>query len=102
MKNSRGVTNTACEEVYNAQELVRLKRRRVKSHVTTVFKFMNHFCKGKRNTALQVNGIRSHRLALQAGYINHGKHQNKLEGYKDLTESLDKPVPEITRAADSL
>lgn len=58
--------------------------------------------KGKRNTVLQVNGIRSHRLAQQAGYINDGKHHNKLEGYKDLTESLDKPVPEITRAAHSL
>lgn len=73
----------------------------MKGHVTTVFKFMNHFYRGKRNTVLQVNRIRSHRLVLQAGYINHGKHQNKLGGYKDLTESLDKPVPEITRAADS-
>jgi len=74
----------------------------VKVHVTIFFKFMDHFYRGKRNAVLQVNRIRSHRLVPQAGYINHDKHQNKLGGYKDLTESLDKAVPEITRAADSL
>lgn len=70
--------------------------------MTTIFKFMNHFQGGKRNATLLVNRIRSYKLALQAGYINHGKHQNNLGGYKYLTESLDKPVPETMRAADSL
>lgn len=33
----------------------------------------------------------------QTGYIYHGKHYDKLGSYKDLAESLDKSVPEITR-----
>lgn len=66
------------------------------------FQIHEQFLHGEENTVLQVNRIRSHRLVLQAGCINHGKHQNKLGGYKDLTESLDKPVREITRATNSL
>lgn len=46
--------------------------------------------------------VKGHRLVLKAGYIYHGKHHDKLGGYTDLTESLDKTAPEITRAAGSL
>lgn len=83
-------------------KLAYLKRRKSKGHTTNIFKIIKNLHRGKRNTVLQVNRRKGHRLVVLAGYIYHGKHYDKLGGYKDLTESLDKTVPEITRADVSL